>query len=72
MDPRSPGGQGLTRTPIILKEDLDEEKSTGKKVIDKETTESSIPTRGSAAFVDKLTETAKMEVTFKNLTVKYF
>jgi len=60
IDPRSPGGQGLPRTPIILKDVLDE-KSDVKEDTAKETKEPAKPTRGSAAFVEKLEETAKIE-----------
>jgi len=59
IDPRSPGGQGLPRTPIILKGDLDEKSDI--EHTSEEIKEPAKPTRGSAAFVDKLVETAKME-----------
>ena len=62
IDPRSPGGLGLTRTPIILKEELEDEKSQEKKESMKENIDSEKPTRGTAAFVNRLQETAEMEV----------
>lgn len=61
IDPRSPGGLGLTRTPIILKEELEDEKSQEKKESMKENIDSEKPTRGTAAFVNRLQETAEME-----------
>ena len=62
IDPRSPGGQGLTRTPIILKEDFVEEKCCSKTDKAKEKESSTKPIRGSAAFVEKLQETSEIEV----------
>ena len=62
IDPRSPGGQGLTRTPIILKEDFVEEKCCSKADTVKEKESSTKPIRGSAAFVEKLQETSEIEV----------
>ena len=65
IDPRSPGGQGLTRTPIILKEDFVEEKCCSKTDKTKEKESSTKPIRGSAAFVEKLQETSEIEVNFQ-------
>jgi len=66
IDPRSPGGQGLTRTPIILKEDFVEEKCCSKTDKAKEKESSTKPIRGSAAFVEKLQETSEIEDLLKS------
>merc|ERR1712156_230113 len=66
IDPRSPGGQGLTRTPILLKEDFVEEKCCSKIDKAKEKESSTKPIRGSAAFVEKLQETSEIEDLLKS------
>ena len=63
IDPRSPGGQELTRTPIILKEQAENDTQKEKLSQDcKETTQEVKPIRGAASFEDKLIQSAEMEV----------
>ena len=64
IDPRSPGGQDLTRTPIVLKnQDNDTtEKENGIKGLGKNEDVTPKPKRGMAAFVDKLVESTEIEV----------
>merc|ERR1711981_1071612 len=62
IDPRSPGGQELTRTPIILKEQADKKilQKTDNNDCEKGEKETK-PMRGSAAFVDKLMKSDEVE-----------
>ena len=63
IDPRSPGGQGLTRTPIIIKDHADNETLKEKdNEYSKESKQEVKPIRGTASFVDKLIESAEIEV----------
>ena len=64
IDPRSPGGQGLTRTPIVLKtqndqEEVTERKNEGNSKIEKEKIK---PMRGTAGFADKVLHSSEIEV----------
>lgn len=64
IDPRSPGGQDLTRTPIVLKsQDNNDttEKENGIKGLGKNEDVTPKPKRGMAAFVDKLVESTEIE-----------
>lgn len=63
IDPRSPGGQGLPRTPIVLKAQDDNEKAPNPKEVtsDECQNETRKPLRGTAAFADKLAESVEIE-----------
>jgi len=64
IDPRSPGGQDLPRTPIVFKNQDDNEKTQKEKerkgcVENEEKTKK--PKRGTATFVHKLVESTEIE-----------
>ena len=65
MDPRSPGSQNLTRTPILLKTQKDDDTVQGEQREEHTSAEKEvlIPNQATATCVDKPTEESKPEVT---------
>ena len=63
MDPRSPGSQGLTRTPILLKTQKDDDAMHGeqKEEHTSQVNKIPIPNQGTDTCEDKPTEESKPE-----------